>query len=114
MENDSLFFENQGFKIDPSSGTIWPDSTLDVKVYFQPQRASEILGTAYCEVEGRESRMPLHLKVSQSRIFRHDDELIRGRGMVLGLKQDSHTTYWTWKRSLLTPHTLTRCVIDFL
>jgi hydrocephalus-inducing protein len=64
MEGDPLHFEDSNFRIEPSSGTVWPGSTLDVKIYFQPQKATEIAATAYCEIDGRESRLPLHFNVS--------------------------------------------------
>jgi hypothetical protein len=64
MESDPLHFEDSNFRIEPSSGTVWPGSTLDVKIYFQPQKATELAATAYCEADGRESRLPLHFSVS--------------------------------------------------
>lgn len=57
-----MSYSNPIFKITPSQGTLWPGSSVDVTVYFHPKTAGDHSSIAYCEVEGRESRLPLQLK----------------------------------------------------
>lgn len=72
MENEdlALFFEDPYFRIEPSSGTLWPGSSVEVSVYFSPSHVGDHSTIAYCEVEGRESRLPLQLKVKHILIDR--------------------------------------------
>jgi hypothetical protein len=62
-EQLDYLFEHENFTVEPKVGSIWPNSFVDVKVSFTSKRASEYQTTAFCEVEGRESRLPLVLKV---------------------------------------------------
>jgi hydrocephalus-inducing protein len=58
-----LDYKDDVFRIEPSSGTLWPGSSVDINVFFRPSSVGEHNTIAYCEVEGRESRLPLQLKV---------------------------------------------------
>lgn len=58
-------FENDIFKIHPLEGTIWPGLSVDITVTFNPSSAGECKALPYCEIQGRESRLPLQLKVFQ-------------------------------------------------
>ena len=55
-------YDDNIFKIEPIEGVVWPNSSIEVKVYFSPIKAGDQNQIAYCEVEGRESRLPLQLK----------------------------------------------------
>jgi hydrocephalus-inducing protein len=61
-------FESKEFKIHPLEGTIWPGSSVDISVTFEPSFAGDYAALPYCEVEGRESRIPLQLKVYTSNL----------------------------------------------
>jgi hypothetical protein len=58
-----FLFENAIFRVEPSSGVIWPNSSADINIYFTPEVMGNISAVAYCAVEGRETRLPLQLKV---------------------------------------------------
>jgi hydrocephalus-inducing protein len=55
-------FEDNVFFIQPIEGDIWPMSSVDVQVIFKPDYDQTYNNrTAFCEVTGRESRLPLRL-----------------------------------------------------
>ncbi|KAJ3043944.1 hypothetical protein HK097_001621, partial [Rhizophlyctis rosea] len=62
MTHNPLLFTDPIFRIEPSEGTIWPNSFVDVNVFFTPDTAGAHQRTVYCEVEGREMRLPLGLR----------------------------------------------------
>ncbi|XP_055892829.1 hydrocephalus-inducing protein homolog isoform X5 [Biomphalaria glabrata] len=62
VDNDPQLFEDDIMSIEPSEGDIWPNSTFDINVVFKPRDAESYLRTAYCEITGRESRMPLRIR----------------------------------------------------
>ena len=55
-------YEDDVFRIEPSSGEIWPDSEAIVTVVFAPKEATQYTRTVYCDVTGRETRLPLKLR----------------------------------------------------
>ena len=57
-----MVFVDDIFRIEPVEGDIWPNSTADINVIFSPTEAKEYLATAFCDVVGRESRLPLRIK----------------------------------------------------
>jgi hydrocephalus-inducing protein len=60
-QNKSFHFEDEVFYVQPIEGDIWPNSSVDVSVIFKPDYAQTYNKTAFCEVTGRESRLPLRL-----------------------------------------------------
>lgn len=66
METDDLdmSFDDEFFRVEPKAGILWPGSTVDINIFYRPTRVGEHSTVAYCEVEGRESRLPLQLKGS--------------------------------------------------
>ena len=62
IDSDQLLFESENFRIEPNSGVIWPGSQTEIKVYFHPTKDSEMFGTAFCELDGREMRLPFQIK----------------------------------------------------
>ncbi|KAJ3106206.1 hypothetical protein HDU97_006839 [Phlyctochytrium planicorne] len=62
IENDPLLFNNSIFDIQPCEGLIWPNSQVEVNVIFSPTEAGQNVSSVFCEVSGRESRLPLTLK----------------------------------------------------
>ena len=43
-------------------GDIWPNSQAEVSVIFQPEEATAYSRMVYCDVTGRESRLPLKIR----------------------------------------------------
>ncbi len=43
-------------------GDIWPNSQAEVSVIFQPTAATSYSSVVYCDVTGRESRLPLRIR----------------------------------------------------
>ena len=43
-------------------GEIWPNSQAEVTVFFRPDSCDHFSRLAYCDVVGREARLPLKLK----------------------------------------------------
>uniref|UniRef100_A0A4X2JPP9 HYDIN axonemal central pair apparatus protein n=1 Tax=Vombatus ursinus TaxID=29139 RepID=A0A4X2JPP9_VOMUR len=59
--NDMLFFGSI-FVIEPVEGDVWPNSTAQIGVNFNPREARLYQQTIYCDISGRESRLPLRIK----------------------------------------------------
>jgi hydrocephalus-inducing protein len=60
-QNKLFHFEDSVFYIQPIEGDIWPNSTVEINVVFRPDFAQIYNKIAYCEITGRESRLPLRL-----------------------------------------------------
>ncbi|KTG35348.1 hypothetical protein cypCar_00023228 [Cyprinus carpio] len=54
-----LSLTDQDIIMRPLKGEIWPNSTAEVNIIFKPQEARIYQQTVYCEITGRESRLPL-------------------------------------------------------
>ncbi|XP_008288806.1 hydrocephalus-inducing protein homolog [Stegastes partitus] len=48
--------------MDPVEGEIWPGTTANFHVVFKPEEAKLYQQTIYCDITGRESRLPLTIK----------------------------------------------------
>ncbi|XP_066493063.1 hydrocephalus-inducing protein homolog [Tiliqua scincoides] len=59
---DPMLFNNNTFEIEPLEGDVWPNSTTEVRVIFRPQEAGIYHHTVYCDISGRETRLPLRIK----------------------------------------------------
>ena len=57
-----MVFNDDVFKFDPVEGDIWPNSSAEVTVVFKPTEAQQYTCTAFCDVTGRESRLPLRIQ----------------------------------------------------
>ena len=55
-------YNNSNFEFDPPSGEIWPSGFVDFVAYFKPQDAMAYSTTAYLEVVGRSSRLPIFIR----------------------------------------------------
>ncbi|KAF4091545.1 hypothetical protein AMELA_G00038060 [Ameiurus melas] len=62
LQQDSLPFSDQHIIIEPQEGDIWPNRTAEISIIFKPQEAKLYQHTIYCDVTGRESRLPLRIK----------------------------------------------------
>ncbi|XP_075796761.1 hydrocephalus-inducing protein homolog isoform X3 [Pelodiscus sinensis] len=59
--NSMLFFDNI-FTIEPMEGDVWPNSAAEINVIFKPREAKVYHRTIYCDISGRETRLPLRIK----------------------------------------------------
>ncbi|XP_076989079.1 hydrocephalus-inducing protein homolog isoform X4 [Tamandua tetradactyla] len=59
---DSMLFLNSIFTIEPLEGDVWPNSSAEITVYFNPVEAKLYQQTVYCNISGREIRLPLRIK----------------------------------------------------
>ncbi|XP_062860193.1 hydrocephalus-inducing protein homolog [Trichomycterus rosablanca] len=59
---DSLALSDQHIIIQPQEGDIWPNRTAEITIIFKPQEAKLYQHTVYCDVTGREARLPLRIK----------------------------------------------------
>ncbi|XP_059164892.1 hydrocephalus-inducing protein homolog isoform X11 [Physella acuta] len=62
VENDPQLFEDDVISIMPVEGDIWPNATFEITIIFKPREATQYTKTAYCDITGRESRLPLRIK----------------------------------------------------
>ncbi|XP_061578790.1 hydrocephalus-inducing protein homolog [Cololabis saira] len=59
QDPDFLIDPDNCTSIEPTEGEIWPNMTANFHVVFQPEEAKLYQPTLYCDVTGRESRLPL-------------------------------------------------------
>ena len=57
-----MLFDDDVIIIEPVEGDIWPNSSVEVSVIFKPSEAKCYQRTAFCDITGRESRLPLAVK----------------------------------------------------
>ncbi|KAM9214465.1 hydrocephalus-inducing protein homolog [Leptosomus discolor] len=62
VPDDSVLFSDDIFTIEPAEGEIWPNSSAEVKVIFKPREARVYRQVLYCDISGRETRLPLSVK----------------------------------------------------
>lgn len=62
VNSDNLIFNDDIFHIEPVEGDIWANSSMEVSVVFKPAEARQYTATAFCDITGRENRLPLRLR----------------------------------------------------
>ncbi|XP_069882349.1 hydrocephalus-inducing protein homolog isoform X1 [Dipodomys merriami] len=62
VQGDSMLFLNNIFTIEPLEGDVWPNSSAEITVYFNPLEAKQYQQTVYCDISGREIRLPLRIR----------------------------------------------------
>ncbi|XP_026975142.1 hydrocephalus-inducing protein homolog [Sagmatias obliquidens] len=62
VQADSMLFSNNIFSVEPLEGDVWPNSSAEITVYFNPREAKLYQQTVYCDISGREIRLPLRIK----------------------------------------------------
>ncbi|KAM8955232.1 hydrocephalus-inducing protein homolog [Lycaon pictus] len=62
VQADSMLFLSNIFTIEPLEGDIWPNSSAEITVYFNPLEAKLYQQTVYCDISGREIRLPLRIR----------------------------------------------------
>ncbi|KAJ3270503.1 hypothetical protein HDV01_007759 [Terramyces sp. JEL0728] len=61
--NDITYdFKDSCFTISPLEGVIWPNSFVEVNIHYRASKVGEQYTIAYCDIEGRETRLPLQLR----------------------------------------------------
>jgi len=61
VADNKMLFADDVVKIDPPEGDIWPNSSCEVTIVFKPDKAETYNRTAFCDITGRESRLPLRV-----------------------------------------------------
>lgn len=56
-----MLFTDDIIKVEPLEGDIWPNSTAEINIVFRPDVAQTYSRTVFCDVTGRESRLPLQI-----------------------------------------------------
>lgn len=59
--DDNMVFSDDVVRIEPVEGDIWPNSSAEVTIIFKPDKAQTYTRTAFCDITGRESRLPLRV-----------------------------------------------------
>ncbi|NXW35355.1 HYDIN protein, partial [Phaetusa simplex] len=62
VQGDSMLFSDDIFTIEPVEGDVWPNSSVEINVIFKPREARIYQQTVYCDISGRETRLPLRIK----------------------------------------------------
>ena len=62
VESDPMLFDDDVIKIEPVEGDIWPNSNFEVNIIFKPREAIQYTRTAFCDITGRQSRLPLRIR----------------------------------------------------
>ena len=57
-----MIFNDDVVKVEPVEGDIWPNSSFEITVIFKPREAMNYTRTAFCDITGRESRLPLRIR----------------------------------------------------
>ncbi|XP_038004429.1 hydrocephalus-inducing protein homolog, partial [Motacilla alba alba] len=61
IREDLMLFDDDIFFLDPKEGEIWPKCSAEIRVFFKPQKARVYRRVVYCDISGRERRLPLFL-----------------------------------------------------
>ncbi|XP_046781643.1 hydrocephalus-inducing protein homolog isoform X4 [Gallus gallus] len=62
VQGDSMLFSDDVFAIEPVEGDVWPNSSAEINVIFRPREARLYQQTVYCDISGRETRLPLRIR----------------------------------------------------
>ncbi|KAL6479129.1 hypothetical protein MHYP_G00125620 [Metynnis hypsauchen] len=62
LRQDRLAFSDEHIIMEPQEGDIWPNRTAEISIIFKPREAKLYQHTVYCDVTGREARLPLRIK----------------------------------------------------
>ena len=62
VDQDFMPVDADDFVVTPLCGQIWPNSEAEISVTFNPRRSGEHCEAVYCDISGKEQRLPLTLK----------------------------------------------------
>lgn len=60
--NDELVFHESVLEISPPQGEIYPGRSVEISAIFKPDKIGEFEKVIYCDVQGREQRLPMAIK----------------------------------------------------
>ncbi|KDO23200.1 hypothetical protein SPRG_10008 [Saprolegnia parasitica CBS 223.65] len=60
--DDPMNFVDECFSLEPASGKIWAHSDAEITVTFVPHVAATYAGTAFLDISGRDTRLPLQIR----------------------------------------------------
>ena len=55
-------FANDSFSVSPAEGQVWPNAETEITVTFTPSTSTEMSCVAFCDIVGKENRLPLQLQ----------------------------------------------------
>ncbi|KAG7520061.1 hypothetical protein JOB18_021887 [Solea senegalensis] len=59
---DHLTLSHSCITLQPAAGEIWPQMTQTFNIFFKPNKAKLYAQTIYCDITGRQCRLPLSIK----------------------------------------------------
>ncbi|XP_041047590.1 hydrocephalus-inducing protein-like [Carcharodon carcharias] len=62
VQDDRMLLSDDVFIIEPVEGDIWPNSTAEINIICRPKAEKVYHQTVYCDITGRETRLPLRIK----------------------------------------------------
>ncbi|XP_067905917.1 hydrocephalus-inducing protein homolog [Heterodontus francisci] len=62
VQNDKMLLSDDVISIEPVEGDIWSNSTAEINVICRPEEAQVYHRIVYCDITGRETRLPLRIK----------------------------------------------------
>ncbi|KAI3371721.1 hypothetical protein L3Q82_024292, partial [Scortum barcoo] len=62
VQDNQLTLSHSCITVEPAEGEIWPNTTVQFNIVFKPKDDKLYQQTIYCDVTGRESRLPLTIK----------------------------------------------------
>ncbi|XP_063024385.1 hydrocephalus-inducing protein homolog [Melospiza melodia melodia] len=84
IRGDPMLLDDDIFSLVPKEGEIMPKCSAEISVFFTPQAAQVYERTVYCDISGRENRLPLLLMGEGlgPRVHLHFEELNIGEVFV--------------------------------
>ncbi|XP_063024389.1 hydrocephalus-inducing protein homolog [Melospiza melodia melodia] len=84
IRGDPMLLDDDIFSLVPKEGEIMPKCSAEISVFFTPQAAQVYERTVYCDISGRENRLPLLLMGEGlgPRVHFHFEELNIGEVFV--------------------------------
>uniref|UniRef100_A0A8C5X688 HYDIN/VesB/CFA65-like Ig-like domain-containing protein n=1 Tax=Malurus cyaneus samueli TaxID=2593467 RepID=A0A8C5X688_9PASS len=61
VREDPMLFHSDIFLLEPKEGEVRPNCSAEINVFFKPQEARVYQQMVYCDISGRETRLPLFL-----------------------------------------------------
>ncbi|XP_068883105.1 hydrocephalus-inducing protein homolog isoform X4 [Aphelocoma coerulescens] len=61
VQGDPMLFNSDIFSLEPKEGEIRPNCSAEINVFFKPRAAQVYEQAVYCDISGRETRLPLLL-----------------------------------------------------
>ncbi|XP_073911808.1 hydrocephalus-inducing protein homolog [Castor canadensis] len=62
VQEDCMLYLSNIFTMEPLEGDVWPNTSAEIIVYFNPLEAKTYQQTVFCDISGREIRLPLRIR----------------------------------------------------